>query len=154
MQSVRVEYAPDGYELEIGGAAVSARGRLGPNDTVHAVFGDKQIEATVVSAGEGQHVFLDDRHYSLECIDPLERGAAEAEQAGELTAPMPGRIAALLAEEGATVEKGTPLLVLEAMKMEHTIIAFTRGRVRQYRVRAGDQVSEGAKLVDFEVVLL
>ncbi len=62
---------------------------------------------------------------------------------------MPGKVVAWLAEPGALVEKGTPLLVLEAMKMEHTILAPAAGIVNGFHFAAGEQVSEGAQLVDF-----
>jgi 3-methylcrotonyl-CoA carboxylase alpha subunit len=63
---------------------------------------------------------------------------------------MPGRIVGVLVEPGARVEKGAPLLVLEAMKMEHTITAPSRGRVKAVHFAAGDQVIEGAELLAFE----
>ena len=55
-----------------------------------------------------------------------------------------------LQEPGQPLEKGNPLLVLEAMKMEHTIVAPRTGKVVRFHVAAGDQVSEGAELVEFE----
>ena len=64
---------------------------------------------------------------------------------------MPGKVIALLAKPGAAVDKGAPLLVLEAMKMEHTISAPRAGTVKAFRYAAGDQVAEGAELVEFEV---
>jgi len=63
---------------------------------------------------------------------------------------MPGRVIALLVEPGSRVARGTPLLVMEAMKMEHTLQAPADGMVNGYRVRGGDQVGDGAVLVDFE----
>jgi 3-methylcrotonyl-CoA carboxylase alpha subunit len=63
---------------------------------------------------------------------------------------MPGKVVALSVEPGTQVEKGAPLLVLEAMKMEHTIVAPRKGVVNAYRFAPGDQVSDGAELVDFE----
>jgi len=62
---------------------------------------------------------------------------------------MPGRITVLLAEPGK-VEKGAPLLIMEAMKMEHTIRAPAAGLFKGFRYAVGDQVGEGADLVDFE----
>ena len=55
-----------------------------------------------------------------------------------------------MAEPAIVVEKGTPLLVLEAMKMEHTIVAPRKGKVIRFHVAAGDQVADGAELVEFE----
>jgi 3-methylcrotonyl-CoA carboxylase alpha subunit len=69
---------------------------------------------------------------------------------GGLKAPMPGKVIALVAPVGTVVDKGAPLLVLEAMKMEHTIAAPASGTVRAFHFAAGDQVDEGADLVDFE----
>jgi 3-methylcrotonyl-CoA carboxylase alpha subunit len=64
---------------------------------------------------------------------------------------MPGKVIAWLAEPGATVEAGAPLVVIEAMKMEHTLLAPRRGRVRGFRYAPGEAVGDGAELVDFEV---
>jgi 3-methylcrotonyl-CoA carboxylase alpha subunit len=62
---------------------------------------------------------------------------------------MPGKVVALLAVPGQQVEKGAALLILEAMKMEHTITAPKNGIVKAFCYAAGDQVSDGAELVDF-----
>jgi 3-methylcrotonyl-CoA carboxylase alpha subunit len=59
-------------------------------------------------------------------------------------------VVALLAEPGARVEKGAPLLILEAMKMEHTIAAPAAGKLNAFHFAVGEQVSEGVELVDFE----
>ena len=63
---------------------------------------------------------------------------------------MPGKVIAVLATPGATVEKGTPLVVLEAMKMEHTLSAPAAGLVKAYHYGPGDQVADGVELVDFQ----
>ena len=62
---------------------------------------------------------------------------------------MPGRVTALLAEPGR-IAKGDPLLIMEAMKMEHTVRAPVDGLFKSFRCAVGDQVAEGAELVDFE----
>jgi acetyl/propionyl-CoA carboxylase alpha subunit len=67
--------------------------------------------------------------------------------AGSLVAPMPGSVVRVLVEVGATVVKGQPLVVLEAMKMEHTVTAPAGGAVTDVRVMAGQQVEAGAVLV-------
>jgi len=62
---------------------------------------------------------------------------------------MPGKVIALFVEAGTSVERGQPLLVIEAMKMEHTIIAPSTGRIASIRFGVGDQVTEGVQLVEF-----
>ncbi|MBT3534424.1 MAG: biotin/lipoyl-binding protein, partial [Rhodospirillaceae bacterium] len=75
---------------------------------------------------------------------------AQAEFTGGLVAPMPGNVTATHVEEGATVEMGQLLLILEAMKMEHRITAPVAGTVTQLRVSVGDQVDNGELLVVLE----
>ena len=58
----------------------------------------------------------------------------EDTEGGRLTAPMPGRITQILAEDGAEVSRGMALLVLEAMKMEHTIAAPADGKVERMKL--------------------
>ncbi|MGZ3428080.1 MAG: acetyl-CoA carboxylase biotin carboxyl carrier protein subunit, partial [Polyangia bacterium] len=77
-------------------------------------------------------------------------GAEHEEEGTGLVSPMPGKVIALLVKPGATVDKGAPLLVLEAMKMEHTISAPHAGKVKSFRFAAGEQVDEGVELVEFE----
>jgi 3-methylcrotonyl-CoA carboxylase alpha subunit len=62
---------------------------------------------------------------------------------------MPGKIVAVLVEKGKEVEKGAPLLIMEAMKMEHTIAAPATGTVEELLYGVGDQVAEGAQLLKF-----
>ncbi|QNU61748.1 acetyl/propionyl/methylcrotonyl-CoA carboxylase subunit alpha [Vreelandella titanicae] len=80
-------------------------------------------------------------------IDAIDHGHHEAEST--LTAPMNGTVVALLVEPGVAVEKGMPLMVMEAMKMEHTMTAPADGSVATFHFQAGDTVSQGAVLLDF-----
>jgi len=64
-------------------------------------------------------------------------------------APMPGVIVKLLVEAGAAVEKGQPLLIMEAMKMEHRICAPADGTVESFYFEPGDQVAGGDELLAF-----
>ncbi|WP_425265925.1 acetyl-CoA carboxylase biotin carboxyl carrier protein subunit [Chromobacterium haemolyticum] len=76
--------------------------------------------------------------------------AEEVHGETHLKAPMPGRIVALLAATGTKLNKGDPLLILEAMKMEHTIPAPADGVVKAFYFGTGEQVNDGDELVDFE----
>jgi 3-methylcrotonyl-CoA carboxylase alpha subunit len=68
-------------------------------------------------------------------------------EGGRLTAPMPGKLIAFLAQPGQEVKQGQPLAVMEAMKMEHTITAPRDGLVAELLYAVGDQVSEGEELL-------
>ena len=93
------------------------------------------------AASNGVQTLVEDR--TLTAV--LTGGAAAA---GMIRAPMAGRIAAVFATVGQQVEKGAPLLVLEAMKMEHPSVAPIASVVKQVFVAHGDQVAAGALLVE------
>ncbi|WP_193188031.1 acetyl/propionyl/methylcrotonyl-CoA carboxylase subunit alpha [Nisaea sediminum] len=80
----------------------------------------------------------------------LASGADAGEDSGHVSAPMPGKLIAVQVTAGAQVAKGDPLMVLEAMKMEHVIRAPDDGVVAALHFAAGDQVEEGADLLLFE----
>jgi 3-methylcrotonyl-CoA carboxylase alpha subunit len=149
-RTVVVGYADDHYVLKLDGIATLARGELGANSTLRVELGGLRLDATVVVAGERRHVFLHGRSYQLARVDPLYHSGEGQGPEGGLLAPMPGKVVAILAKPGTKLAKGTPLLVLEAMKMEHTILAPGPGQVTAFRFAVGEQVSEGAELVDFE----
>jgi acetyl-CoA carboxylase biotin carboxylase subunit len=69
---------------------------------------------------------------------------------GQVRSPMPGKVTQLSVKTGDTVAKGQPLLVLEAMKMEHAMTAPFDGKVVEVNASVGGQVSEGAVLVTLE----
>ncbi len=105
----------------------------------------------VVRDGERFHLFSRGRHVSLTLHDPLTHADEEdVEHAGGLTAPMPGKIIAVQVKNGDKVKRGQPLLVMEAMKMEHTISAPADGTVKQVFFAVGEQVSDAAVLISLE----
>jgi geranyl-CoA carboxylase alpha subunit len=82
-------------------------------------------------------------------MDPPERAAAGLAD-GRLAAPMNGRVVAVHAKAGERIEAGRALVVLEAMKMEHTLAAPAAVRVKAVHVAKGAQVAPGKLLVEFE----
>ena len=104
----------------------------------------------MVAVNGKRSVFLHGTTHVLLRDDPLHLVEAGGAHGGGLTAPMPGKVVALLAQPGQKVDKGTPLLILEAMKMEHTITAPAAGTVKAFCYAAGEQVADGAALVEFE----
>ncbi|KIC10101.1 3-methylcrotonyl-CoA carboxylase [Leisingera sp. ANG-M1] len=90
--------------------------------------------------------------YGLEftAIDPLDRDAAAGGDSNVIEAPMPGLVKAVFAEAGQAVKEGDRLAILEAMKMEHSLLAARDGVVAEVLAAAGDQVEAGAALVRLE----
>jgi 3-methylcrotonyl-CoA carboxylase alpha subunit len=109
-----------------------------------------EIAADVVARGEDRNVFCASESYRMRLVDPLAHSGEEEPHAGHLMAPMSGTVVAVLVQPGETVVKGAALLILEAMKMEHTITAPAAGTVSAVNYRAGDQVAEGADLIDLD----
>ncbi|MEL7282202.1 MAG: acetyl-CoA carboxylase biotin carboxyl carrier protein subunit, partial [Pseudomonadota bacterium] len=83
-------------------------------------------------------------------VDPLARDGATEAGANVIEAPMPGLVKHLDAAPGQAVQKGDRLAVLEAMKMEHSLLAATDGTVAEVLVAEGAQVTAGAPLVRLE----
>ena len=145
-----VRYQGDQWQITLGGQTTLARGKKLEGDRFAVELDDRRLMASVVAVDDKRSVFLQGSTYTLLRDDPLHRVDAGDSHGGGLTAPMPGKVVALLAQPGQTVEKGTPLLILEAMKMEHTITAPAGGVVKAFCYAAGEQVSDGAPLVEFE----
>jgi 3-methylcrotonyl-CoA carboxylase alpha subunit len=146
---VNAGYAGESFTLEFEGQTTAATGRFAGSE-LRVDLGGRRINVTVVAANEKRHVFIDGICFVFAAIDPLFHAGSGGGAEGGLTAPMPGKIIALIAEVGGKVEKGAPLLILEAMKMEHTITAPAAGTIKAFRFNVGEQVSDGAELVEFE----
>jgi len=87
---------------------------------------------------------------AVTAFDPIAEAEASHQQHGGLVAPMNGSIVRVLVEAGQTVEAGTVLIVMEAMKMEHSIRAAQAGVVKSLFCTEGELVSEGAALLEME----
>ena len=109
------------------------------------------LSAVAVCNDGAATVFTPDTTWRLPLFDPVaeaEAGAREAPPAVPL-APMPGVVVAVSVAQGERVAKGQPLLVIEAMKVEHTIRAPAAGTVDAVHYAIGDRVDEGAELAAF-----
>jgi 3-methylcrotonyl-CoA carboxylase alpha subunit len=138
---------PEGAPAEADWSAINAPDAGG----VSFLHAGERIHAQVFVHGMHLDVFLAGQQFGLEYRDPLAHVGEQAGAEGGVRALMPGRVVALLVEPGARVEKGQPLLILEAMKMEHTLTAPAEGLCEGFNVAVGDQVIEGAVLVRLQV---
>ncbi len=109
-----------------------------------------RLKVTIVQDGSQVTVIERGRATRVARIDVLAEAEAAATSLGQLTSPMPGTVVRVMVEDGARVTRGQPLMVVEAMKMEHTIAAQADGIVKQVRFRAGEAVAEGVELIAFE----
>jgi 3-methylcrotonyl-CoA carboxylase alpha subunit len=96
-------------------------------------------------AGE-LHLFADGTHAVFRTAELGSNEAAETDAAG-LKSPMPGQVIQVLVAAGAPVKRGQPLMIVEAMKMEHTIVAPHDGVVESVAYTSGERVEEGAQLL-------
>ncbi|MGJ5179748.1 acetyl-CoA carboxylase biotin carboxylase subunit [Bradyrhizobium oligotrophicum] len=110
------------------------------------------IKSHVVAVIEGHELYLRTRNgrFDLHWIDPF--GGDDEEHSGEdkIVAPLPGTVVALLAQEGAVLEKGAAILTLEVMKMEQTLRAPFAGVLKAIKCKVGDIVQEGVELAEVE----
>ena len=114
-------------------------------------FAGQRMAATVYRQGETDHIFTARGATQITTVDLLAHAGHSPAEAGRLTAPMPGKVVSFAVKAGDSVQKGQPLAVMEAMKMEHTIAAPADGKVQELLYAPGDQVAEGAELLKIGV---
>ncbi|MET3130320.1 3-methylcrotonyl-CoA carboxylase alpha subunit [Oxalobacteraceae bacterium GrIS 1.11] len=141
-----VEYHDGGWLLN--GQPLTLMARDGLDFSLR--LGDAALHGTVRRDGEVFHVFTGGKHYPLHYHDPMAHAGETEAEGGRLTAPMPGKVVAVLVKQGQDVKKGEPLVIMEAMKMEHTIAAPHDGLVEEILYAVGDQVADGAPLLAFK----
>ncbi|MBB3192553.1 acetyl/propionyl/methylcrotonyl-CoA carboxylase subunit alpha [Halomonas cerina] len=139
----------DPWHLSIGGETLMARLQPLEGDAVAVTLNGHRRR--LQTRRDGHIVVMADPQGETRLfwrrIDAIDHGHHEAEST--LTAPMHGTVVALLVETGQRVEKGMPLMVMEAMKMEHTMTAPADGHVESFHFAAGDTVGQGDVLLEF-----
>jgi 3-methylcrotonyl-CoA carboxylase alpha subunit len=150
---VEVEVRADGtgFLLGIGDRQIAASAAI-RSDGLAVWLDGEASRVAVVERGEQLHLFTGSGHVRIDRLDPLRLAEAEDEADGALSAPMPGKIVRQPVSAGDRVARGAPLLVLEAMKMEHTVVAPDDGKIVKLHYAEGDQVEEGTILIEFEAL--
>jgi len=137
--TAQVNYAPQ--------AAVAAGDAGGVQVSVDGV--DAATDALAIEAGDAVYVL----HHGRQTMVRLKDAAIDVEHLngdGLVRAPMHGKLLAILVAPGAGVTKGQRVAVIEAMKMEHSLLAPVTGRVVEIAAAAGSQVAEGARILVIE----
>ncbi|CAI9411391.1 acetyl/propionyl/methylcrotonyl-CoA carboxylase subunit alpha [Nocardioides sp. T2.26MG-1] len=140
----------DGYVVD-GHTVVEVRGPLGPSLETTVTLETDGVRTTYAITVNGAGVDVDSPrgHVRLTRV-PRFVDPAEAVASGSLLAPMPGTVVSVVVEAGQQVEAGQPVLVLEAMKMQHTVSAPYAGVVTEIDVKPGAQVAAGEVLAVVE----
>jgi len=130
--------------------------RLHLVEGANADFGDEagpgaRDEITLYETDGGAYAFAGGRQAFVELIDPFAKAEGAAEEGdAAIRAPMTGRVVALAVGEDEKVEAGQRLAVVEAMKMEHALVAPHAGVVRDLTIDVGDQVDMGERIMRVE----
>ncbi len=136
-----------GWLLELGKETFFGSAERRPEGTLTVALDGVRGHATVLDHGSETAVFLAGENWRLVEIDPLAAHEGDDPGAGRLTAPMPGRVTQLLVGVGDIVRRGEPLMIIEAMKMEHMVASPVDGTVEAVRFAVGDLVEEGVELI-------
>lgn len=146
---LNLEYSRDGWRMTTQSQQALLNHIAIDQADVSIQIDGRHLSGRVVRDDDRFHVFWQGQHRVISWSDPIAHAGESESEGGRLTAPMPGKIVQLMVDEGASVEKGAPLLIMEAMKMEHTISAPANGKVEALHYAVGDQVAEGAQLLSF-----
>ena len=147
---VGLTYRHDGWEIDLDGQRQRVELVAQDGAELSLRVGETSLHGCVRRDGELFHVFTGGRHFTLSYNDPMAHAGEQEAAGGRLTAPMPGKVVAVMASSGQEVKKGEPLVIMEAMKMEHTISAPSDGLVEEVLYQVGDQVADGAPLLAFK----
>lgn len=137
------------YRIRFAGQQVEAQGQLDGN-TLKSDIGGYRSQASVAQHDSVYSLYTQQSVFQFKRLEADLGEAGSGPDAGGLNAPMNGTIVQLLVEPGASVAEGDTLLVMEAMKMEHTIRAPVNGVVQEFYFQPGDLVDGGAALLAFE----
>ncbi len=145
---IAAHYRAGGFLLDLPGGSCVARAQIEADGRLVVDLAGRRIHGTVVRQGRQLTIFTSgiSHRLTLQTFDAIE----DEPSGGSLAAPMPGNVVQVLVESGAQVEKGQPLMIIEAMKMEHTITAPAAGTVKGVLFARGDQVKDGDQLFQFE----
>lgn len=116
-----------------------------------AIINKKIVQTTAIKYEDHIHIFQRGQHFILNLSNPTLANNEEISTDNRFIAPMPGIVIEVFVNPGQKVAQGDRLIILEAMKMEHTISAPTAGTIKSISYKTGDLINEGAKLLEFDV---
>jgi len=151
-------YRKQGYQLDFADIGNEGNGKENNpslmisgtmlNDNVlSAELDDRKLSATFIKKNQQISILFEGRVWNITIHDPRMDAMENEGQAGGLVAPMPGSVVAVEVNVGDDVKEGDILVIVEAMKMEHSIAAPKDGTVKEIYFGVGDQVEDGDELL-------
>ncbi|MDF2114729.1 acetyl-CoA carboxylase biotin carboxylase subunit [Roseiarcaceae bacterium H3SJ34-1] len=148
-ERILVDGAP--LSVDVAWSAAGPAVTFGAQDVIAANTADPEL--VIVPAGDDVFVLHHGRQTQVSLFDPLEHaGEDAAEGGGTVRSPMHGKLIDVFVAIGDLVQKGSRLAVVEAMKMEHLLVAPVAGRVASISAQAGQQVAQNAPLIGIEIL--
>ena len=132
----------DGSEAQMPEVSVESQGK--PGRAIVTIDGSSRV-AHVARSGDTWWVHIDGRAHE---VTLHEQGSNSSADEGSLKAPMPGTVLQVLAKAGQRVREGQHLMTLEAMKMEHKVVAPKAGEITKVNYSEGERVDMGSTLVE------
>ena len=137
---VRVSGPPSAARVRVGDRPPVAASAARTDDGLVLTVEGRTTRVLLAAQGAVTWLHLDGATHAVHELPPVRLHAGAASTDGEVRSPMPGTVIAVRVAEGESVEEGQVLLVVEAMKMEHALVAPGAGEVTQLLARTGDQV--------------
>jgi acetyl/propionyl-CoA carboxylase alpha subunit len=145
---VRVTERPGGFEVRIGDQTYEVRAQEIDASTLDLWIEGRYQRARLATREEEHWVALDGESHHLTRAHRRRKRGSAGEGEETLAASMPGQIVAVLVSSGDTVERGQPLVIMEAMKMELRVAAPHDGTVARVLVSEGEAVERGQTLIE------
>jgi len=149
VHKIGVTYRGGGYLLDLPVGTRHVRGIRLPDGGVRLDIEGRHTHGVAARVGMALTVFTADGVAQFDVVDPLTERADVDAAPGHLAAPMPGKVIHVAVKPGDAVKRGAVLMILEAMKMEHSIAAPMDGTIEHVFFKPGDLVEEAAELIAF-----
>ncbi len=146
-------YRDQGFELELDDAnqqRLIISGSMQNDNVLTAELDNRKLSAVFIKKNQQISILFEGRVWDIIVHDPRTDAMENEGQAGGLVAPMPGAVVAVEVSVGDEVKEGDALVVVEAMKMEHSILAPKDGTVKEIFYGVGDQVEDGDELLSLD----
>ncbi|VAX07322.1 Methylcrotonyl-CoA carboxylase biotin-containing subunit [hydrothermal vent metagenome] len=146
-RDVMVAYSPDEFCLTIEGKSLDVKILQHTDVTLDLMVDGQKISAKVIQNGQDLTLFYNGTVSYLHHFLAGAEGEDDSGGSGVIVTPMPGKVTQIMINDGDHAARGQPLMILEAMKMEHTIKAQVAGKIEGFSLNVGDQVSDGEILI-------